>query len=107
MRPKLALKNIIRSAARSVFIFILLASTTCLLFSNVMEYYINRRETLNAIEAFDGIGTMEEGDLSIYAEDMRYGEYIFTDPRVPMDFYPEKTHPYTAANTPMISCMTI
>ncbi len=90
MRPKLALKNIIRSAARSVFIFILLASTTCLLFSNVMEYYINRRETLNAIEAFDGIGTMEEGDLSIYAEDMSYGEYIFTDPRVPMDFYPAK-----------------
>ncbi|MBQ8831318.1 MAG: hypothetical protein IJ017_06940 [Oscillospiraceae bacterium] len=90
MTPKLALKNIIRSIARSVFIFILLASTTCLLFSNIMEYYINRRETKNAIEAFDGIGTMEGDDLSIYAEDMRYGEYIFSDPRVPMDFYPEK-----------------
>ena len=89
MKPKLALKNIYRSLVRSIFIFILLASTTCLLFSNIMEFYVNRRETEKAIEMFDGIGTMEKWDISAYALEMLYGEYIFADPRVPLDYYPE------------------
>ena len=90
MKPKLALKNIYRSLVRSIFIFLLLASTTSLLFSNIMEFYVNKRETEKAIAMFDGIGTTEKRDISIYAQEMRYGEYIFTDSRVPMDFYPAK-----------------
>ena len=89
MKPKLALKNIYRSFVRSIFIFILLASTTCLLFSNIMEFYVSKRETEKAIETFDGIGTLERRAVSAYAENMKYGEYILSDPRVLLDFYPE------------------
>jgi len=90
MKPGLSLKNIYRSLVRSIFIFILLASTTCLLFSNIMEFYVSKRETEKAIETFDGIGTLERRELSLYAENMEYGEYILTDPRVSLDFYPEE-----------------
>ena len=82
MNAKLWLKTLYRSPVRTVLTFILLASVTFALFSQVMEHAVTQRELDNAISTYFGAGNVESSVLHPNARRVDRPVYIYTDPRV-------------------------
>lgn len=89
MRPKLALKTLLRSPARTVLIFILLAAVTFALFSQVMEYSITSREMKKAVSLYNGVTAVESSPAPEEAKDMSTPLIMFSDERVNAEVLPE------------------
>jgi len=89
MRPKLTLKMLLRSPARTALTFILLASVTFALFSQVMEYTIAANEIKRAVERYDGVSTVEASPLSADAMETGKPFYLYTDGKVSAEALPE------------------
>ncbi len=89
MKPLLSIKTLLRSPARTVLIFILIAAVTFSLFSQIMEYTVTSREIKLAVEKYDGVVTVEVSALSEEAAQTGNPYYMFTDDRVNGEYLPE------------------
>lgn len=89
MNPKLSLKTLLRSPARTVLIFILLTAVTFALFSQVMEYSITSREIKKAVGLYNGVTAVENTPVPEEAKDMGIPLFMFSDERVNAAVLPE------------------
>ncbi|MBQ8830277.1 MAG: ABC transporter permease [Oscillospiraceae bacterium] len=89
MRPRLTLKMLLRSPARTALTFILLAAVTFALFSQVMEYTIASNEIKRAVERYDGVATVEVSPLAPEATETGKPFYLYSDGKVSTENLPE------------------
>ncbi|MBQ8830222.1 MAG: ABC transporter permease [Oscillospiraceae bacterium] len=87
MRPKLALKTLLRSPVRTILTFILLFAVTFAMFSQVMEYAIANREMKKAVEQYDGALSIQSARAP--NSDASNPQYMYADSRVSVDELPQ------------------
>lgn len=81
MRPSLSLKTLLRTPAKTLITFLLLAAVSFALFSRVSEFAVTNRE-LNRIAAnFNGVGAVER-DIPAHM-DFSYDNALMLDERIP------------------------
>jgi hypothetical protein len=61
MRPTLSLKTLLRSPAKSVLTFLLIAAASFALFSRTVDYAVTERETERAASYYRGITALDNG----------------------------------------------